>query len=383
MNDDQNGLSLEDEKISKINDNLRKEGERELKGALANVGVEVMPNLDDNDDTNASDTDAKIAASPEINAPTKTQLEEVRKSPEENQRNNVIPSLQTYERDVADTIRAGETVTSINLAEQKRRLEQKHGASDEPKITEKIAKGSLLLTVSAILIVAAIIALGAAFFIKNRNAPSAPTDSDIIISTDSSKEIMLSVASAETIAAETQKILQENSGSGVLVEIVLKKENLGGALAADEMTAEEFFRIVGKNAPSALARSFGKNWLFGFYSRPRVDPFINEPVAIMTLESFDNAYGAMLEWEKKMPEDVGQIFKAASPGNGTPNANLPAEIKFEDLIIRNRDARVLRNAKGEILLLYSFIDSKHLVIAAGEQSFGEVVGRYLSRGLVR
>ncbi len=402
MNDDQNGLSLEDDKISKISSALQKGGEQEFKGALANVGIEIMPQVAGDIDTSENQTSEVPKPEPEeftpkvetvATVPTvaeettqeETLAEEV---PKENT-NSIIQSLRTYERDVADSIRAGETTMSINLAEQKRRLEQNRsggaggGFSAEQSASEKVARGSLLFIMSGILIAAALGTLAVTFYFKNRQVAPSKVEMQTIISIDDSKEVVLTSLSKEIVEELVQKATQENGGNGTLTQIDLKKERLINTFAeAEPITPEEFFGALAKSAPSALGRALGENWLLGFYSLPKVDPFINEPFVIFELETFDSAYSAMLAWEPKILGDIGKIFKTTSPGAIVFSNAVPRD-KFEDLIVKSRDTRVLRDSNGKILILYSFIDTGHLVIATHEETFREIVARYLSRGLVR
>ena len=52
---------------------------------------------------------------------------------------------------------------------------------------------------------------------------------------------------------------------------------------------------------------------------------------------------------------------------------------FQDVVIRNKEARVLKNSDGLIILLYAFLDPNTIVITTNEYTFIEVLTRYASQ----
>lgn len=57
--------------------------------------------------------------------------------------------------------------------------------------------------------------------------------------------------------------------------------------------------------------------------------------------------------------------------------------KFEDKIVKNKDVREFRTDTGEILFLYSFIDSSHLVITSSEEALAEILTRLEKQSFIR
>ena len=230
MNDDRDGLSLEDEKISKITDAIQKDGRQEFRGAFANVGIEVMPQMPEGGDSNEDRPvlSPKSEPTPSPAPPTSTPISNVPISEPPisdaplsadpldeplQKSSSLIQSLRTYERDVAESIRAGQTKMSINLAEQKRRLEQNQNRnfSAEASATEKVARGSLLFIASGILIAAALGTLIFTFYFKNPEPPVRTVEIKTIISMDDSKEVVLPSVTFENIVPAVEKTLAEIS----------------------------------------------------------------------------------------------------------------------------------------------------------------------------
>ena len=83
------------------------------------------------------------------------------------------------------------------------------------------------------------------------------------------------------------------------------------------------------------------------------------------------AFAALHEWEKNMAGDLYLIL------SGKP---LRAQVRlgsFGDEIIKNIDTRVLRDADGQTLLIYSFLNSRDTIfITTNEATFNEVLTRF-------
>ena len=90
------------------------------------------------------------------------------------------------------------------------------------------------------------------------------------------------------------------------------------------------------------------------------------PFLILTNRFYDGAFLGMLEWERFILNDLAPLFLIRSTQR---------EQSFEDAVIKNIDVRFLRNTKGEVILLYSFIDRQTIVITTDADTFAEVVER--------
>ena len=87
----------------------------------------------------------------------------------------------------------------------------------------------------------------------------------------------------------------------------------------------------------------------------------------------------MLAWELHMNEDLSPLFGEVLEKTTSTSTPLREPFVFEDSIIKNKEVRVLKDTKGTIRLLYSFIDRETLVITTNESTFSEVLTRLTSQ----
>jgi hypothetical protein len=52
-----------------------------------------------------------------------------------------------------------------------------------------------------------------------------------------------------------------------------------------------------------------------------------------------------------------------------------SKVRFEDVVVANRDVRILRDTRGRSLLLYGYADKETLIIARNEASFAALLTR--------
>ncbi|NCO04981.1 MAG: hypothetical protein GW939_02425, partial [Candidatus Magasanikbacteria bacterium] len=157
-------------------------------------------------------------------------------------------------------------------------------------------------------------------------------------------------------------LLEETAGKE---EVAIKKVTLFNLITSDseikhEIDPKKFLETIGVQAPSSLLRSFGEKMDFGIYSLIRFSSF-----AIFEISDFGNSYSGMLKWEENIASDL----------RGWISNEIPEKILFSDMVYRNKDLRVLRNSKGEIVILYSFLDQKTLLITNELETFEEISNR--------
>ena len=168
------------------------------------------------------------------------------------------------------------------------------------------------------------------------------------------------------------------------------------------ISTSEFFKILDTKAPAPLLRSFKQDFMFGFFGLSDS----REPFLLIELDSFDLAFSGMLAWEKVLNEDIGSLFtrrvvtvkevlpdptassslistSTAQTQTRIINFDNPNPAGFEDVTIRNKDARMLTNIRGETILLYSFIDRKFLLITSNENVLREIVNKLIAEQSIR
>jgi len=104
----------------------------------------------------------------------------------------------------------------------------------------------------------------------------------------------------------------------------------------------------------------------------------NQTILLMKLDSFDNAYAGMLAWEPAMREDLLPLFQSSEVLQ-----SIPSGASWSDVSIKNKDARVLRDASGKTRLIYSFYNQNLLIITGSEGALKTVITELDTQALAR
>lgn len=95
---------------------------------------------------------------------------------------------------------------------------------------------------------------------------------------------------------------------------------------------------------------------------------------LIEARSFSDAFPIMLHWEKKMFADLSQFFDV----DITAENNYLLSLDFKDEIIQNRNARILYDENGNIMLAYVYLDDNSIIITNNKEAVGEVLLRIKS-----
>ncbi len=129
-----------------------------------------------------------------------------------------------------------------------------------------------------------------------------------------------------------------------------------------EVTWDEFRTALNVTPPGILSRSLSDTFMYGIYQKNGAHPFF-----ILKTSSYDQAFPGMLSWESTLPHDIAPFFSA--PALATTNGT------FKDRLIQNKDARILTDDKGNIILLYIFLSNDTILIAEDTATISEVLYR--------
>lgn len=372
MNEDSE-LEFKDKEIEEITSALAKEKKRQFGGSVKNIARESDGQSADNQFVNS----AKFKSDATENSPAatadETTIEQATARSTETgngKADAIVKPLQTYERDIAEAIRSNnESVASINLAKQKKLQEHETVAEK----TEKIGRKSLTLLISLVLVISGVsVAFLIYYFVSNRPSPVVPVAPSLI--TVNEKRV-LDITGLNTGGA-LNKILEEIKKPGKETGLVQIELTEGPTENKRTVSTQRFFELFAIGAPPTLGRAFGSQWVFGFQNMGET----SAPFIFASINSFDNAFDGMLRWEKVATENLGPIF--IKPETKIAD-NTTGDSGFEDLITRSKDTRVLKDNLGNIILLYSFLDTENLVITTNERTFSELLNRFFSSRTVR
>lgn len=145
--------------------------------------------------------------------------------------------------------------------------------------------------------------------------------------------------------------------------------NAEGSSLERAATLQEFLEAIDAGASPELTRALGSEFFFGLHT---VDE--NAPIFIAPVLSYERAFAGMLAWEETLNTDLVPVFTAV-PTTKLGASGLLEERRFEDVVMRNYDVRVLTDDAGTIQLYYSFPTRELLIIAESPYSFAEILAR--------
>jgi hypothetical protein len=158
-------------------------------------------------------------------------------------------------------------------------------------------------------------------------------------------------------------------GSIVRVIPVVPVQNPDGTTSQRSATTAEFLKAIGAHPSDQLVQALSNQFFLGIHT---VDK--NAPVLIIPVASYDNAFAGMLAWEPAMNTDLQPVFTPV-PILTMGTNNIPTQRTFVDEVMRNYDARALKDDNGNIELYYTFPTRNILIIAESPYSLTEVLSR--------
>lgn len=285
----------------------------------------------------------------------------------------LIPVAHTIETDSVD---AEKNKTSIEAFLDKQRLAQSQRREvSDPK------RGLYVLVLSLVLVVGGLIALGAVYLMKTwpKKATSPVTNPEEVIAAETSQIVVMK--SDETIQ---QAIAAAGADASKNAKTLIKLSFKEDGDLAEVMSALRFSTLFTKGAPQYLTRSLKPENLAGLYNAPSGW----KPFVIFKLTSFESGFAGMLEWEKTMKTDLAPLISLGKPeilASSTEKYFVNPIIKtgFRDVIIRNKDTRVLVDDSGRRLFFYSFPDKDTLIITTDQATLEEIFARLTTSKFVR
>lgn len=138
-------------------------------------------------------------------------------------------------------------------------------------------------------------------------------------------------------------------------------------------------------APDILLRNISEKSTVGIiHSGEETRPFF-----VFGVTSYERTFAGMLAWERSMGRDLTTLYPARGTGELAPAATstsigtstpvyiepIRAQDTFIDAIVANHDVRVLKDTKGQTLLLYGYVGKNLLVLARDEVAYSALLSR--------
>ncbi len=318
----------------------------------------------------------------EIIKPSQQPKTEVEEKTKEDNKKSGIKTVRTFQEDVARMMKEQKTsLTKILTAEQKKN-------ELTGKIpTEKEENKNILKTILIILGTTAVVGLigftGFYYYNQQQNQIAQQiTELQIpsFIFSNYQRELFFDSLNRDNVVNEIEKLKDEVSVPlGSIIQIyptIEDKSQKFKIVGEDEfkliVTAESFLNALDSRAPAVLKRALMPDFIFGFHSSLGNNPFL-----LFKINSYNNAFAGMLDWEKNMISDLFPIFERYDSKIDKNN------YAFQDIIVKNIDVRAILNQEGKIEFAYFFPDRETLAIVNNETTIQEIVRRVQASKLER
>ncbi|MFA6251233.1 MAG: hypothetical protein WC603_01240 [Candidatus Paceibacterota bacterium] len=281
-----------------------------------------------------------------------------------------IKVLRTYSSDMADAIRTNEvSVIKIALAEKEKKEREEMNQKAEGTNTSKT-----LLVIGGIILIAVAI-IGSYFLLQKKKEKEIPepiiSNIDTFISYDSNLYIdVTNVINSSELSEILKK--EQTANSGLIKALFLTKKITD---KSELLTSRNFLSLIGATAPGALVRSLSDKYLLGKYADKNIPGLSNETALFLIFQTTDynQAYASMLEWEKTMLKDLFILFDIKI----TDTSEAVFDKPWQDIIINNRDARVLYGENDSALLYYVFVNKNNFIITNNIRAVKEIIARLI------
>lgn len=287
---------------------------------------------------------------------------------EQQQNDENLKVLRTYTSDMADVIRDNE-ISAIKIAmDEKEKKDQNllYRKSEGSNVTKIIwIIGGVILIIVAI--------LGSYFLLKKNKivevVPITISDSETFISYDTSSYI--DVTDINNVSDLSNLISKENQTNIKSVEAIFLTKKVNDI--SQILSSSDFLSLIGSTAPAPLIRSLSNKYLLGKYLDSNNSEIKNNLFLILETTNYNQAYASMLAWEKTMLKDLSILF------NIEIKDNTIFEKQWKDVVINNKDARVLYDEEGEEMLCYLFVNNNDFIIANNLNTLEKILQKVLAK----
>lgn len=300
---------------------------------------------------------------------------------------NEVPSVrpvQTYQGDIASLVEGTRvSVVSAAAAEAQRRAQT---VTELPATYIRPVWPRIVMVAVAVGLFVGSIGLVAFVAMRLLPVEPPPAVSAPLLYIDSQKTVVY-------VPGESRvKLLSDLTEARDSVNLALGLISGVSVAANDNATiaAPDLLPFIAPSMPPQLQRTMQDEYMFGIHAFDG-----NQPFLMFKVDSYTDAYAGMLAWEATMRTELSPLFtrvpnaaaqvrqqenistatSSAPTASTTTPTTQTAPVVFVDQIVENRDARVIRDQYGNILLLWTFLDRTTVVVTTNQYTLREVVSR--------
>ena len=172
---------------------------------------------------------------------------------------------------------------------------------------------------------------------------------------DLEKTLIFSPTDPGSVVKAIKKEIQKSKKSGALHFFKLPYTLMG------------FLELAEIKMPESLI--FNSHPSFNIYAAYHTGS--SSVVFLIKTENFEKAYGSLLAWEK----DMWQSFSRFLDAEDIKNIN---QFYFFDEIIKNHDARILKNAANKSILAYAIFNKQFVATATSREGLSIILQRLIA-----
>ena len=131
----------------------------------------------------------------------------------------------------------------------------------------------------------------------------------------------------------------------------------------------EFLKITEVNLDQTKLEFVNDAFLLGGVNKESKIPFI-----LIKMRYIVDIFDSIRAWENKMFFDFHKLFGV----DINADTKYLLESNFEDGIIQNKNARILKDKDGKIVMMYVFVDENSVIITNSELAVKEILRRLVS-----
>lgn len=288
-----------------------------------------------------------------------------------------LSTIRTYQGDIQSVVRGDNiSMASIALKERARALAK----GEEEAAAPSRGRNTILIGLSVFFVLMGITLVSYfAFFAEKNSGPIVDTSIQSLVFADKQEVLDTTATTGDVALRQLRRILAEERTLGTIENIVLSRsvvstEDPTAAPGAFALTAAEYLRLLAPRAPDAFVRLLNTPFMYGIHGFEKNYGFL-----LFETNDGEKVYSELLGWERtSLARDIGPLLREDTVlSSGTVAL-------FQDALIKNIDARVIRDQNGEILMIYAFLTPQKVLLAGSEETFIEVLRRFTTpRPVVR
>ncbi|GEM_PF-1406578 len=272
-----------------------------------------------------------------------------------------IRPVRTFKEDMNAAIKGNNlSLVSIAIKEDEKRRREEEVVVGETKQSHWFA------IVSTLLILAGLGIGGYAVYVtyftttEETAAPTSPNYTSLVFAEKTKVVPTNTLNDTQLVSLLKNEVRNLNASLGTIedVHFVDTKTN------PESISLQRFISILQVRLPDSLLRNVQAPFMYGVHSASENAGFL-----VVKPDNYDRTFAGLLEWEPTLVRDLYVILTGVTPESALLQA------RFSDVLLKNVNSRVVRDANGKIVLLYAFFDKDTLLITANEATFVELLTR--------